>query len=215
MSFSASTTSGLLVARALRCERDDRPLFTDLDLTLDAGQIIQVAGANGSGKTTLLRILAGLYTQYQGALLFQGQPLEQNRAVFNQSLLFIGHKSAIKPTLTVLENLRFLVGLHQTPDQAQLFSALDSVGLAGYEHVLCQNLSAGQQRRVALARLWLSTARIWVLDEIFTAIDLDGVAQLEALLARKAEQGHAIVLTTHHRLQLPSLSQITLGADYA
>jgi heme exporter protein A len=113
--------------------------------------------------------------------------------------------------LTPLENLRFLIGLQQPILEDELWQALEKVGLAGYEHVLCRNLSAGQKRRVALARLYLSTAKLWVLDEIFTAIDKKGVAQLEALLEDKAQSGVAIVLTTHHELTMPSVKVVSLG----
>lgn len=212
MSIPAITPSALLEASELSCERDDRRLFSDLSFAVHAGDVVQIAGANGAGKTTLLRILAGLYHGYQGNLFFNGERIDAQTATINETLLFIGHKSAVKPSLTVLENLRFLVALQQRVDERSLYTALETVGLAGYEDVQCQNLSAGQQRRVALARLWVSNARLWVLDEIFTAIDLSGVAQLEAYLARKADQGVAIILTTHHRLSLPSLKKITLGA---
>ena len=103
------------------------------------------------------------------------------------------------------------MGLQQSIGEEQIWQALERVGLAGYEHVLCRNLSAGQKRRVSLARLYLSDAKLWVLDEIFTAIDKKGVAQLESLLAEKALSGVAIVLTTHHELSMKNLKKLQLG----
>lgn len=195
----------------LSCERDDRILFENLNHDFSEGSITQLEGPNGAGKTTLLRILAGLYTSYQGDVLWNNQSLAQVRIEFNSQLLFIGHKSAIKTGLTPLENLRFLSGLQQAVSQNELMHALEQVGLCGYEEVVCRNLSAGQQRRVALARLYLTGARLWVLDEIFTAIDKAGVAQLECFLAEQAKKGVTIILTTHHQLAIPDVHILRLG----
>ncbi len=186
----------------LACERDDRILFCNMDYAFPAGKIIQLDGQNGAGKTTLLRIISGLYGSFTGDIFWNNAPINSVRIEFNQELLFIGHKSAIKLNLTPLENLTFLIGLCHSFSEKSLFDALEKVGLYGYENVLCRNLSAGQQRRVALARLYLSRASIWVLDEIFTAIDKQGVAQLELFLAEKAKTGVTIILTTHHQLSL-------------
>ena len=195
----------------LSCERDDRILFHDLNYDFPKGKIIQLEGQNGAGKTTLLRILAGLYGGFSGDIFWEGHPFNSVKIEFNQQLLFIGHKSAIKLTLSPIENLKFLIGLHQTFSEESLYEALERVGLYGYEHVLCRNLSAGQQRRVALARLYLSKASIWILDEIFTAIDKQGVAQLEQFLSRKAQEGITIILTTHHQLSLADYHVLNLG----
>ena len=195
----------------LACERDDRILFYNLNYEFPSGKIIQLEGQNGAGKTTLLRILSGLYSAYTGDVEWNGSSINSVRIEFNQQLLFIGHKSAIKLNLTPIENLKFLIGIHQVFSEESLFDALKKVGLYGYEHVLCRNLSAGQQRRVTLARLYLSNATVWVLDEIFTAIDKQGVAQLEQFLSEKAKAGVTIILTTHHQLSLPDYGVINLG----
>jgi len=204
-------STALLKADKLTCERDDRLLFSGLSFELFSGEVLQLEGPNGAGKTTLLRILGGLFSTFEGVVNWKGQDVRQCYSEFQQELLFIGHKSSVKATLTPLENLRFLIGLQQSVKEGALWQALECVGLAGYEHVLCRNLSAGQKRRVALARLYLSDAKIWVLDEIFTAIDKKGVAQLEALLVEKAQSGVAIVLTTHHELAMPGVRQLRLG----
>lgn len=199
----------------LSCERDDRFLFQNLNYTFPEGSITQLEGPNGAGKTTLLRILAGLFTLFDGEVLWKEFPLNETKIEFNNQLLFIGHKSSIKPGLTPLENLKFLVGIQQAISKAELYIALEKVGLYGYEDVLCRNLSAGQQRRVALARLYLTHAKTWILDEIFTAIDKQGVAQLEKFLAEQARKGVTIILTTHHHLSISNLQVLSIGSRHA
>lgn len=186
----------------MSCERDHRLLFDDLSFTLSAGKVIQVAGANGSGKTTLLRFLAGISQSYSGSILWQGQAIDRVAPQFRSQLLYLGHAPGVSLNLTALENLRWYFQLNQRVEQDKLAQALAVVGLAGYEHVLGYRMSAGQQRRIALARMVLSDAPLWILDEPFTAIDRRGVGELEILLAQHAEKGGAIVLTTHHELAL-------------
>ena len=199
--------------RNLACERDDRDLFNDFNYTFSVGDIVQVQGPNGSGKTTLLRILSGLFTSYQGDVFYKGEHLTDCSSEFQSELLFIGHKLPVKPSLTVLENLRFLIGIKQVVTDNVLFLALEAVGLKGFEYSLCQNLSAGQQRRVSLARLYICNASIWILDEIFTAIDLKGVSQIEALLQKKSSEGVTIMFTTHHKLSIPNLKTLIVDDD--
>lgn len=195
----------------LCCERDDRDLFNNFNYKFSAGDLVQVQGANGSGKTTLLRILSGLFTSYQGNVSYKGEHLSGCTSDFQSDLLFIGHKLPIKLSLTVLENLRFLTGIKQVVTDEALFLALEFVGLKGFEYALCQNLSAGQQRRVSLARLYLCDASLWILDEVFTAIDLKGITQIEALLQKKSNEGVTVIFTTHHQ---PSISNLkTLNVD--
>lgn len=201
----------ILKAQDLYCERDDRILFSGLSFDVQSGDIVQLEGPNGSGKTTLLRVLSGLLTSYRGQVLWLDKDIHSYRAEYAQNILVMGHKTAVKTSLTPIENLRFLVGLHQPFNEHDAFAALEKVGLAGFEHVMSRNLSAGQQRRVSLARLYLSQARLWLLDEIFTAIDKAGVQQFESLLAQKAREGVAIVLTTHHQLNIDGVRKVMLG----
>ncbi|MEX0605922.1 MAG: cytochrome c biogenesis heme-transporting ATPase CcmA [Marinobacter sp.] len=201
----------LLQAIGLSCERDDRLLFQSLDFSIVPGSLTRVEGANGSGKTTLLRILAGLHDGFEGQVLWQGQPLIADRETFLRNLLFMGHRPGVKPLLTPLENLRFLISGRQRVTDDQLSEALSRAGLAGFEDVSCQHLSAGQTRRVALARLLLSDEPLWILDEAFTAIDQQGVEGLEQLLVNRAAMGGAIILTTHHEPELPGMDRLCLG----
>ncbi|OEC37105.1 heme ABC transporter ATP-binding protein CcmA [Pseudomonas sp. 21C1] len=195
-------TIPLLEAAALACERDWRMLFENLDLRLGAGEMLQVSGPNGSGKTSLLRLLAGLMQPTSGDILLNGQPLAGQRSELARNLLWIGHAPGIKGLLSAEENLAWLCALHHPATRSAIWQALAAIGLKGFEDVPCHTLSAGQQRRVALARLYLDGPRLWVLDEPFTALDKAAVAQLEQHLAAHCEAGGSVVLTTHHSLTL-------------
>jgi len=203
-----STT--LLEARSLYCERDDRVLFERLDLSVAPGDVIRVAGPNGAGKTTLLRILAGLNTSFEGRLEWRGGDLQCQREQYQANMLFMGHRAGITAAMTPLENLRGWVRMRRAASEDALLQALSDAGLAGFEDVAAAGLSAGQQRRVALARLYLSTEPLWLLDEAFTAIDREAVTVLEQLIANRARQGAAVVLSTHHRLELPECRTLEL-----
>jgi len=192
----------VLAVAKLYCERDERVLFSGLDFTLGEGRVLQVAGANGSGKTTLLRILCGLNPDYQGDILWQGSDVRTVVDSYRAALFYLGHSPAINKTLTPLQNLRWFCALRGFRDDAAILMALAQLGLRGYEHIPSYQMSAGQQRRVSLARLQLSGASLWILDEPFTALDRNGVADLEQRIADFARSGGAVVLTTHHQLQL-------------
>lgn len=207
----SSSNIPLLELRDLGCERDERVLFAGLNLQLSAGDVVQIGGPNGAGKTTLLRALAGVSGDYEGEILYSGQPLSASSWEFSRDRLYLGHLPGIKKSLTPSENLAWY--LAQTGGRVSIDDALTAVGLYGYEDTPCYQLSAGQLRRVALARLHLSDARIWILDEPFTAIDKVGVSQLEALISRQSLQGGVVILTSHQDLSLPQLRVVNLK-DY-
>lgn len=193
----------MLRAAGLYCERDDRVLFSGLDLVVNAGQALQVQGSNGSGKTTLLRILCGLNADYEGDIYWAGRPVEEDLGAFRAGVFYLGHAPAIKKILSPLENLRWFCATQGRGGDAEIRAALRRFGLKGYDDLPCYLLSAGQQRRVSLARLLLTPARLWVLDEPFTALDRKGVAELEDFLAEHVRAGGSVLLTTHHPLRLP------------
>lgn len=207
----------LLELRELGCERDERLLFAGLNLSLAGGEVVQIGGPNGAGKTTLLRAIAGISQDYCGQIFYAGQPLPAARWDFSRDCLYLGHLTGIKKALSPAENLAWYIAqtgsTAQTDSTAKVDQALAAVGLYGYEDTPCYQLSAGQLRRVALARLHLSCARIWILDEPFTAIDKQGVSQLEDLIARQSAQGGLVILTSHQDLSLPQLRLINLH-DY-
>ncbi|MCV6615928.1 MAG: cytochrome c biogenesis heme-transporting ATPase CcmA [Cellvibrionaceae bacterium] len=205
-------TPALLELHELACERDGRQLFAGLNWQFEAGQVVQIVGPNGAGKTTLLRALVSLSSQYQGQIHFAGKPLADNLYGFRQQLLYLGHLPGIKAALTPAENLRWYAGLRGEAQELELKlqQALQAVGLYGYEDQPSYSLSAGQQRRVGLARLYLSQAKIWVLDEPLTAIDKAGVARLESLFKNHTEAGGLVIITTHQDLQLDNLRQLDL-----
>lgn len=201
----------MLSAANLFCERDDRILFKNLDFSLAEGQIVQVRGSNGSGKTTLLRILCGLNDGYEGSIRWYGDQISETAEEFSAALLYIGHRVGVNKVLTPLENLKWSCSLQSAVSEADILAALAKVGLRGFEYSACFGLSAGQQQRVALARLLLSPAKLWVLDEPFTTLDFKGVELLESLLVSHAGQGGSVLVTTHHSLKIDGLTELNLG----
>ncbi len=197
--------------------RDDRCLFSDLSASLRPGDVLQVCGPNGAGKTTLLHLVAGLGQPQSGDITWHGHPRAHDVERFLRNLLFIGHLPGIKAALTVSENLVFLAACRGVSlREVALTDALAQVGLDGYEDCPTAQLSAGQKRRVALARLFTEPVPLWILDEPFTAIDQQGVAELEGWIADHAERGGMVLLTTHHLLRLRCpLRQLAIVAPEA
>lgn len=200
----------LLQLNKFTCTRDDEPLFVPIDVSIHAGQIVQVAGPNGAGKTTLLRSLCGLFDSYEGEILWQDQPLAKARFEFLSQLLYLGHQPGIKKSLTARENLQWFAGIKGAAQTLDVEGVLAKVGLAGYADIPCHQMSAGQHRRVGLARLHFDTSPLWVLDEPFTAIDKLGVERLESLIEARAKAGGTILLTTHQALSFEGYTTIEL-----
>ncbi len=187
----------MLTATNLKCERDERVLFHSLSFTVSAAEVLHIRGANGSGKTSLIRILLGLAQADAGEVHWQTKPINQMSYRYQQSCCYIGHQPAIKACLTPRE----LLSSYDFDDN-KIASALGEMGLAGYEDCQCRALSAGQQRRVALSRLLLSTQLLWILDEPFTALDQAAVSQLQLLISKHAEQGGITILSSHQPFTL-------------
>jgi heme exporter protein A len=189
--------------RSLSIERGGRQLLSRLDFQLHAGEILYIAGTNGSGKTSFLRVLGGLGRYgFSGQLLFRGEEVARVRDELNYELMYIGHGAGVKATLTPIENLQWLQHLGGRPFQRTISSALADIGLAAKENTLCRQLSAGQQRRVALARVYLTPAAIWVLDEPFTALDATGVELMQGRIIEHAQAGGSVIMTSHQSLDV-------------
>lgn len=185
----------LLQAEGLAFARNDEPVFGPLDFTLNAGDVVLVEGDNGSGKTTLLKVLSGLLTPNSGRIRLNGEDLTLARLSHQVALL--GHLGGLKLDLTALENLRFAIGVFGLRSAAAPLPALASVGLEGYEDVPVRSLSAGQKKRVALARLLLVPAALWLLDEPYANLDKSGIDLVNRLLDAHARRGGAALVTSH------------------
>ncbi|MGD0958859.1 MAG: cytochrome c biogenesis heme-transporting ATPase CcmA [Methylomonas sp.] len=202
-----------LVVTDLSCNRDDRLLFSGLNFNLRHGQALLLEGSNGSGKTTLLRILCGLREADSGEILWNGAPLTDS-GYFND-MAYVGHADGAKKELTVLENLEFARAL-QSGGVYSSEQALQKVELAGFDDNPLQTLSAGQKRRLSLARLLIAKSILWILDEPFTALDRQGITLIETLMAAHVRQGGMVILTSHHDINLPNLDlqRIHLGSRH-
>lgn len=202
-----------LVLENIACERGETRLFEDCTLIIESGQWWQIEGHNGIGKTSLLRILAGLAVAAEGQVLWNGIPIQKQRDEYYADLFYLGHHAGIKPELTAWENLRFFQKIHYLPlNDEDLWNALDKVSLIGREDLPCSHLSAGQQRRVALAKLWLTQATLWILDEPFTAIDKKGVAELIAHIEQHCEQGGMAIFTSHQTAESDKVQLFSLDS---
>lgn len=199
------------------CERDGYPLFQPVSFEVQVGEVVQVAGPNGAGKTTLLRAVCGLFAEWQGSFLWKGRNLQVPDYDMCSAMLYLGHQPGVKKALTARENLEWYFGIQGLPFPGSVSQALSRVGLAGYEDVPCHEMSAGQMRRVALARLFVAAAPVWILDEPFTAIDRQGVAELEACIERHVGGGGLVLLTTHQPLGLGHFKVVELkpATEYA
>ncbi len=193
----------MLEVRDLACVRGDHRLFQGLNFTLHAGELLHLRGSNGSGKTSLLRTICGLMAPAEGQVLWQGKNTRTIRDEFFNNLIYLGHLGAIKGELTALENLRLACQLAGLPSEEDtLLNAIAKMGLAGREDLPTKVLSAGQKRRVALARLLAQNARLWVLDEPFNALDVAAVDLLKKLIADHVRAEGMVILTTHQEVEI-------------
>lgn len=198
----------LLSVKDLCFERDDTQVIDSVCLDLSDGELLQIEGPNGSGKTTLLRLLTSALTPTRGNIYYQGRTLSDCRFEYLSELLFLGHQSAVKVTLSAEENLSWMTGRSRTCEE--LLSALDSVELTGYSDVPCYRLSAGQQRRVALAQLLISNTKLWILDEPFAALDSQGVSLVEQCMQKHLDRGGSVVLSTHQPVSIKAVRRYSL-----
>lgn len=187
--------------------RGDRHVLRGTSLEVQAGEILHVSGPNGSGKTTLMRVICGLLRPEQGRIAWEGRPIADVRAAYQAAMTYASHEPALKGDLTALENLRFSVGLKRRVGEAELRAALDRTAVGACADLPARVLSAGQRRRVAMARVLAVHAKLWLLDEPYTNLDAAGSELLSGLVAEHAEQGGIGVIVAHHLLQLDRLEQ--------
>ncbi|MBC5764473.1 cytochrome c biogenesis heme-transporting ATPase CcmA [Ramlibacter albus] len=200
----------MLSARHLTCIRGDRPLFEGVGFSLSAGQWAHVRGGNGVGKTSLLRILAGLSPAAEGEILWGGEPIGSE--AFRRELMYLGHQPAVKEDLSALENLQLAAGLDgDVLEVADAERALRRFGLAGREDLPVRFLSAGQKRRVLLARTLTRKAKLWILDEPFTALDVNAVQMLAGIVRDHLAAGGMAVLTSHQEIPLEAAVVVDLS----
>jgi len=228
LSASSGRVAGelLLEGRELSAWRGESLLFDALDVSIVAGEVLQLAGPNGSGKSTLLRALIGLSELDEGEVMWRGKPILRQRDTFHAELLYLGHKPGINGALNPLENLRALVGdPPRMPDPVAAgttSTALDAhgealleLGLGSRLDIPCRALSAGQQRRVALARLRLQSRTLWLLDEPLTALDSAGHEWVRRCIVERAATGGAVIYTTHQKLALEGVTTRVLELSEA
>jgi len=196
-----------LIVSDLTCQKGYNELFSNLSFELNSGEILRVSGANGSGKTSLLKILAGLNSAESGKLSINNNKVGSYD--YQSDIFYLGHLPALSPELHCKENLDYLTQLNTSSNQA-LDEALTNVGLKNFEYEYAANLSAGQKRRVVLSALFITQAKVWLLDEPFTALDSDGINVIEAQITKHCDDGGICILTTHQRCNLPSLRTLTL-----
>lgn len=195
--------------KSLACERSDSLLFEGVDRRVACGECLQVIGPNGCGKTSLLKILVGLLSSYQGDVWWCGSPINKVRPDYYANMIYLGHKLGLKSDLTLYENLsQAIMPLHHSRDIIQ--HALQCVGLIQFQDQFCAELSRGQCQRTALARLWLTDALVWILDEPFSGLDAEFIVLLQHKMSSHLDRGGLIVLTTHQPLTLTKLSIQTL-----
>ncbi len=208
-------SEAILEVCGLTCERGERTLFRNLSFAVKPGTLVRIAGSNGAGKTTLLRLMTGLMRPVEGEVRWKGVPVEKAAQDFWRELCYIGHRNGVKDDLSVLENVMINASVASVPvTEGAALDALDAVGLTDFVEVPAGQLSQGQRRRVALARLWLSrSVKLWVLDEPFTALDVRGVARLADLIGEHVKAGGIVMLVTHQEVPVDGVEYLVIEPE--
>jgi heme exporter protein A len=199
-SNASHAVQALFEARELHLWRGEHHLLRGVSFAVHRAELVQVVGRNGVGKTSLLRAVCGLLPVEAGELLWQGQPIERVSDEYNGALAYLGHANALKADLTPLENLKLSIHVAASDGAQNFESVLDTLGVATCARLPLRVLSQGQRRRVALARVFVSNAPLWILDEPITNLDVHGVSTVERFLAEHLDKGGAVIAAAHQRL---------------
>jgi heme exporter protein A len=197
----SSAVDGLRVEN-VHVWRGDRHVLKGVSLELQPRELLHVFGPNGSGKTTLLRVICGLLRPEQGHITWCGQSISSVRSEYQCALAYASHEPALKGDLTALENLRFMLGLKRRVTPTELEASLERTGISGFADLPVRVLSAGQRRRVVMARVLAANALLWLLDEPFTNLDTAGSQLLLTLLGEHVNSGGLALIVAHQELML-------------
>ncbi|OGT32116.1 MAG: hypothetical protein A2W28_10040 [Gammaproteobacteria bacterium RBG_16_51_14] len=203
----------LFEVRGLECVRHDVILFQNISFSLQSGDLYQADGENGTGKTSLIRILAGLIQPTAGEVLWQGKEISRCLYEYQCEINYIGHLNGIKDALTPVENLKVVAALTGSRTNNDFSMILERVGLAGLDDVTVSTMSAGQKRRVALARLLVTDTTLWLLDEPFTSLDPTGKTVIEQMIVDHCANGGIVIFATHQAMEIEgcTINHIHLG----
>ena len=204
----------MLEAIHLGCIRGDRRLFRDLNFKIESGALLELRGRNGGGKTSLLRILCGLAMPAEGEVRWNGSNIRKLREEYFASVAYVAHLNGVKDELTALENLLVAERVFGNElNQENADKILSRVGLSNQKHLPTRSLSAGQRRRLALARLLASNTKLWILDEILTSLDDAGVNLTRDLITQHVNDGGLAVVATHQdlNLSLPNIQVMNIS----
>ena len=197
-----------LTVSNLSCQKGYNLLFENLSFEVSPGEVMKISGSNGSGKTSLLRIIAGLSSPESGFIEYNQK--KTNSRNHNEKFLYLGHQSALSPELTCIENLEYLNGLSSGVDISNIQKALKEIGLNGYENDFSGSLSAGQKRKIVLSMLFITRAKVWLLDEPFTALDSNGIQVIENQIENHCNNGGLCILTTHQKSNIKNLKEVLI-----
>jgi len=196
----------------LTVSRSELPIFEPVNLTLTAGQSVQIRGANGAGKTTLLRAICGLCNSHEGEVNWNQHSIFDKSSRFYQDMLYLGHALGLKPKLTAEQNLNFYRELRFQPNAELVVNALEQLGIGAYHDEYVARMSAGQKRRVALSRIISEPVPLWILDEPMVALDIHGQAWLENACNIHLENGGILLITSHQPISgINGLTELTLS----
>lgn len=211
ISTTSSNSALVLQAHELCCVRGERELFSGLNLRISAGNCLHVRGENGVGKTSLLRLLTGLSKPESGEVRWGSQAIALDPIAYHRELLFLGHRDALKEDLTALENIQMYAALDDIAlSQEKALASLWRFGLRGRENLPVNCLSAGQKRRVLMARMLTRQAKLWILDEPFNALDIQAVHELQNLMIEHLSAGGLVVFTSHQEINIPNMQVLEL-----